>query len=142
MASFSESGLNGLNLSLKELMELPDSVAGEMLSAEGRIVAAAQKRSIQGAGLVDSGQLVNSITVNAKVKKKSGTRYIAVYPKGKRKGKKAASNSEVAFINEFGAPKRGIPAKQWMRTANDGCADEAVRAAEQVYDRWLKSKGF
>ena len=55
---------------------------------------------------------------------------------------KPPTNNDVGFVWEFGAPKRGIQPRQWMRTANEESADDVVAAEFKVYDDWLKSKGF
>ncbi len=94
---------------------------------------------------------------------KGVVRYILVYPAGKhgeyrRKEKtkvyknskhgrtytvggdvKDVSNNDVGFVQEFGAPRKGIVPKQWMRAANEECVDEAVAAAAKVYGAWLDS---
>lgn len=92
--------------------------------------------------------------------------YVLVYPAGKRGQRKRrkvtkaykrskhgrtytyggdikdVTNAEVGFIHEFGAPHKGIPAKQWMRTANEKAADAMAAAELAVYDQWLKSKNL
>ena len=165
MARFNAQGIEGLELTLQELAELPDEVVEEMLDAAAEVTVRAHKKEIRTLGLVDTGKLAGSI----KAVKKAGSakndfkRHVLVYPAGKhgtRKRKKVTktyknsksgrtytvggdtkdvTNSEVGFIHEFGAPKRGIPAKQWMRKANEKCAPEVEAAEFAVYDRYLKS---
>lgn len=169
MANFDSAGMDGLILSLQEIMELPEDVVLEMLQAEGEIVADAQRKKIRELGLVDSEQMLDSITVDEKLRSTGRyfgrpIRYINVYPKGTRKKKdgstqtavrkfrkrkkgatgsvREVTNSEVAFVHEFGAPGRNISATQWMRAANEGAADKAVDAAMKVYDKFLKSKNL
>lgn len=141
MATFELSGLEVLELDLEELAGVPDCVIEEMLTAEGDVVSAAQKRKLAQLGMVDTGQLSDSITVNRKVRKKNGAQYITVFPKGKRRDSRS-TNGEVGFINEYGAAERKIKPGQWMRQANEESAGEAVQAAEAVYERWLKEKGL
>lgn len=169
MANFNVTGIDGLELSMEDVMELPEEVLLEMLRAEGEIVADAQRRKIQSLNLVDSGQMLESITVDKKLKSAGrytgeSIRYIDVYPRGKRKetggsAQKATrkfkrrrkgatervrdvTNAEVAFENEFGVPGRGIAATLWMLSANEGAADAAAEAAMKVYDRYLRSKNL
>lgn len=169
MASFNTIGIEGLELSLEEVANLPEEVLLEMLTSEGEVIKRAQVRKLQELALVDSHQLVESISVDKRLRSNgrypgSTMRYILVYPKGvrkkadgsaqttryrykkKRAGKTAsvhdATNGEVGFINEFGAPRRGIGPTQWMRRANEGAHSEAVEAAMQVYDAWLRAKGL
>lgn len=165
MAQFNANGIDGLILSMEEFAEIPDDVVERMLEAGGEVVVAAHKRSIQALGLVDTQKLLKSIKARSKVGTKDGVRkrYVLVYPTGKhgtRNRRKViktykrskhgrtymvggdtvdVTNSEVGFIHEFGAPKKGIPAKQWMKKANEACADEMVNAELSIYDAWKKS---
>lgn len=169
MANFNTTGIEGLELSLEEVADLPEDVLLEMLEAEGEVIQRAQVKKIRELDLIESHQLEESIVVDRKLRGNgrysgSTTRYILVYPKGvrkktdgstqttrrhfkkKRAGKTESvhdtTNGEVGFINEFGAPRRGIGPAQWMRTANEEAADEAAQAAMRVYDAWLKRKGL
>ena len=120
----------------------------------------AMRRSLRRMGLVKTGQLMNSIVAVRKTGK-DGRIYYLAYPKGRRKAEphvlsvsnvnrvnplhtyaKPPTNNDVGFVFEFGAPKRGIQPRQWMRTANEESADDVVAAEFKVYDDWLKSKGF
>lgn len=168
MAQFNAQGIEGLELSLKEFAEIPDDVVEEMLDAASEVVVAAHKQKIQSLGLVDTGQLMNSIKAHKKAGSKSNDfhRYVVVYPTGKhgsynrkkvtkvyknsKHGRtydvggdvKNVTNNDVGFVLEYGAPKRGIPAYQWMRSANEESADSVAGAEFAVYDKWLKSKGL
>ena len=147
MARFDAKGIEGLELSLQELAEIPDEVVEEMLDAAAEVTVRAHKNEIRALGLVDTGMLAGSIKPVKKAGGRSNDfkRHVLVYPAGKRgtrKRKKDVTNSEVGFVHEFGAPKRGIPARQWMRKANEKCAPEVEAAEFAVYDRWLKSKNL
>lgn len=165
MARFNAEGIDGLMLTLQQFEEIPDDVVEEMLIAGGAVVEAAQKAEIRSLGLVESGRLADSIQSVSKVGKRDGIRkrFVLVYPAGshhkytRRKKTKAykrskhgrtytvggdvktATNAEVGFVHEFGAPRAGIPAKQWMAKANEKSADAMVAAEMAVYDKWLKS---
>ena len=168
MARFNAQGIEGLALSMQEFAEIPDEVVEEMLSAAAEVTVRAHKRKIRTLNLVKSEKLVDSIKAVHKAggQKNGWKRHVLVYPSGKRGTRKRktvtkvyknskhgrtytvggdlkdVTNAEVGFIHEFGAPKRGIPAKQWMRQANEDCAPEVERAEFEVYDRWLKSKNL
>jgi len=148
MAKMTYSGADELALSMKEVAELPDRIANDMLQAKGKIVADAQKKKITATILnrPSSGVLAKSVKVSRMKTRKSGDeRYVTVYPQGTHHttstGKKV-SNNEVFFINEFGAPKRGIAAKGIARAANEESAPQANDAEFQIYDRFLKSKNL
>lgn len=169
MAQFNATGLKELGLSFQQIAEIPDDVAYDMLMAASSVVVDAQKKSLRTLGLVNTGKLLNSIQAYKRRdyrRPKDDQRYVIVHPDGKRGQRKRrlvtkaykrskhdrtytyggnvvdVTNSEVAFIHEFGAPKKNIPASQWMTKANESCAAETVAAELAVYDRWLKSKNL
>ena len=165
MAKFNAQGIEGLELSLEQFAQIPDAVVEEMLMAGGEVVVEAHKRSIETLGLVDTRKLKDSIKAHSKVGTRDGVRkrYVLVYPAGKRGTRKRkeitktykrskhgrtytiggdivdVTNNEVGFVHEFGAPTRGIPARQWMRTANETSAEATTAAEFEVYDKWAKS---
>lgn len=141
MPKFIMYGIDELCLSMEELADLPDEVLDEMLMAEAEVAVEAQKRVGRRMGVEDTGMTLNSIRVAKKTKKSAaGGRYVEVYPAGRNK--KGNRNTEVAFINEFGASERNIASRPFMRKANEECADEAVDAAARVYDAFLRSKNL
>lgn len=149
MAKLSFSGLDELMLSMKQVSELPDDIANDMLQAGGEIVKTAQERKIRAILGQRSGKLANSVTVTPKTKtRKGGERFVTVYPKGNHhtynhKGtQKTVRNADVLFVHEYGAPKRGISAKGIVRSANEESAEQATAAQAEIYDKWLQSKGL
>lgn len=134
------------DLSFEELAEIPQEIQYQMLEAGAEVARATHKRVLQVMGLVQSGQLRDSLKIQRKVAK-DGSVYVLVLPTGTRKAtiyhpSPKTKNSAVAFFNEFGAPNRGIAAKEWMRTANEQSADAVLAAEEAVYDEYLKNRGF
>lgn len=159
MAKFS-SDVGQLMLDMQQIAEIPEDVIDEMLQAGSKVGVEAMRRALRRMGLVKTGQLMNSIVAVRKTGK-DGRIYYLAYPKGRRKAEphvlsvsnvnrvnplhtyaKPPTNNDVGFVWEFGAPKRGIQPRQWMRTANEESADDVVAAEFKVYDNWLKSKGF
>lgn len=165
MAKFNATGIEGLALSMEQFAAIPDDVVEEMLEAAGRVVVQAQRSEISARGLVKSGRLAGSIEAISKAgsARNDFKRYVLVYPTGRHHtyqsrvvtkqyarskhgrtytkggGAKVVTNSEVGFVQAYGAPKKGIRATDWMNKANEKAAP-AVEAAElTVYDRWLKS---
>lgn len=133
-------GLDGLLLSLEEIMDLPDETAREMLEAEAEIVEQAQRRTGEAMGVRRTGMTLDSIGHTGMKRGLDGTRSLSVYPQGVNA--RGVRNAEVAFLNEYGVPGRGIPARPFIRTANEHAADAAADAAAAVYDEFLKGRGF
>lgn len=141
MAQFSFKGLDEIQLSLKEIADIPEEVQDRMLNAQADVVVAKQREKAIAYGVVDTGLMVRSIKKGAP-KTVKGARVLYVTPKGTRtrgKGKKT-NNAEIAFVNEFG--KRNLKARPFIRDANEESAEAATEAAMRVYDEWLQSKNL
>ena len=120
-------------------LEASDYVISQMLDAMADVHVEAQKAKGLSYGVHRTGLALESIK-KGKPKRTDdggeisitfgGTR-IRGHPKTKTFSK--VRNAEVAFINEYGAPARGIMPRPFIRDANEECADEAVEAAENVF---------
>lgn len=138
------NGLDGLIDDLADLARLPDSVVDGILDAEADIILSAQREEIEKhwRGPHSAGISAKSIK-KGKIKKGKDGRSISVYPQGTRKrGGRIIRNAEIAFINEYGAPKKRIAARPAIDTANKKNEREAVDAGERVYHSYLDSKNL
>lgn len=140
MANLAVDGLDGLVLDLEAVSELPDNVAEEMLDAEAEIVEKAQIYTGMKMGVHRTGVTLSSITHGKMKRTNDGGRVKYVYPRGINEA--GNRNAEIAFINEFGAPKRKITARPFIKTANELAADTIENAAVNVYDKFLRSKNL
>lgn len=144
MADVSVSGLDELMNDLGALADLPDSVIEGILNAEADVVVPAQRSEIENkwTGPYSEGISANSIK-KGKFKKTPDGGTISIYPQGTRKrGQKRVRNAEIAFINEYGAPGRGIAARPAISTATAKSEEQAVEAGEKVYHAYLDSKNL
>ena len=127
-------------LSIEEITEIPNKVLDAMLSAGADVGKDALQREIRSLGLVKTEQFVTSLVKRVKVGK-DGRPFYMVYPTGKRREDTGGgTNNLVGLVHEFGDAKRGIPAKQWARTAIEKCADDVLAAELKVYDEYLKNR--
>ncbi len=144
MANMEVSGLDGLLDDLEALSGLPDSVGADILNAEADVIVSAQREEI---GRRWSGRYSEGISAEAvkkgPVKRKGPGQSIHVYPQGTRKRRgKSVRNAEIAFINEYGAPGRGIAARPAIAAANAKAEEAAVEAGAQVFGAYLDSKNL
>lgn len=140
MAKFAGNDVDGLMLDLGAIAELPDDVAEEMLTAEAEIVEKAQIYAGMKMGVYRTGVTLSSIKRGKMKRGKDGIRTMYVSPQGVND--RGDRNAEVAFINEFGAPGRGIPARPFVKEGNELAADAAVEAAAKIHDRFLKDNNL
>lgn len=149
MAKMSVDGLGSLIDDLAALASLPDDVIDDMLNAEADVIVPAQQTEIQQQW---SGPYSMDISAKSikKDKKISTTKYVSItgrhiniYPQGeRRRNGKSIRNAEIAFINEYGAPQRGIAARPALGDAVVKKEQEAVEAGERVYHAYLDSKNL
>lgn len=139
MARLSVDGAAELQLSHEQLAALPDTMLDSMLDAEADVVERAQKAKGEAYGVHRTGVTLASIKRGKKRRTKDG-RAVEVAPQGTNA--RGNRNAEVAFLNEYGVPSKKIAPRPFIRDANEECADEAVAAAEKVYDDYLKKKGL
>ena len=155
MARLEVQGITGTNLETSGL-NVTDELLDAMLDAEAEVVVRAQKAKGEAYGVHqknNGGMTLASIKPGKKHRYK-GDRCIEVAPQGSRKrGGKTIRNGEIAFLNEYGVPHTGktkkngdpqkpIPARPFIRDANEECADEAVKAAYEVLNNHLNKKGL
>lgn len=148
MANFSVSGLDEFMLSMQQVAELPESVIEDMLKAGADVVAEAQRKEASAVlrGPYATGETALSIEKGRVKLRRDGSRIIYVTPTGNRKrGKRKVSktrNAEIAFVNEFGVPHRGIPARPFISVANEKSAAATTAAQAAVYNQFLESKNL
>ncbi len=140
MVKLSVNGLDDLILSLQEIEDIPDDVAAAMLDAEAQVVEEAQIAQGVTMGVYDTGDTLRSIRRGRMKRAKDGGRVVYVTPQGVND--KEERNGAVAFINEYGVPSRKIPARPFIKLANEAAASPAVEEAAKIYDEFLKSKNL
>ena len=140
MARFSVNGIDELMLDFTALADLPEEAAEDMLLAEAAVVEKEQKETGRKMGVHRTGVTLGSITHGKAKRERDGSISMYVSPQGKNA--QGNRNAEVAFVNEYGVPKRKIQARPFIRTANKKAAKPAVDAAEKVYDEYLKKKNL
>lgn len=144
MARLEINGLDSLIDDLAELAWLPDEVPERILNAEADVIVPAQRSEIQSRwkGPYSLGISAKSVK-QGKVKRSKNSHSINIYPQGSRKkGRKRVRNGEIAFINEYGAPKRGIAARPAISVANAKAEKAAAEAGERAYHTYLDSKNL
>ena len=138
MAEFDVSGLDDLMLSLQDVADLPETVQDAMLDAQADVVLQAQQSAAQ--AIADTGQTARSLR-KSKPRTRKGVRSISITFAGSRKrGDTTTRNAAIAFVNEYG--KKGVPARNFIRKANEQSAAASTQAAASVYDQYLQSKGL
>lgn len=140
MAQFNINGLDGLIMDLEQIKELPDPTAEKMLLAQANVIEKAQRETGRAFGVYRTGATLASITHSGMKRGANGDKEMYIYPQGVNA--RGTRNAEVAFINEYGAPERGIAARPFIRTANEKAAEEAAEEARKAYSEYLSTKNL
>lgn len=142
MARFVIDGLDDIKAAFEDLAMLPESVTLSMLDAEAQVIEAAQKEKALTMldGPYNKGIIAGAI--KRKPGRKKGREYAQqILIEGTvtdEHHKKPTRIAEIAYVNEFGTTTQ--PGRPFLLEANIEKGDEAARAAERVYDEYLKSK--
>lgn len=137
--------LNGEILSLQsDLLQAAEDIpqlGKDILQQQADIVEPALKNSISSSGLIDTGQLRDSIGRSAR----KGGSEIRIGPSGERTPKVSRNgrvqrlrNGHLGYIYEYGLPGRGILPKRWMSNAIGRIQGKVLDAAETANDQFLK----
>ena len=110
----------------------------EMVDAQAKVVeqALVYEAGTMLQGPYYAGGVARSVTRKKPRITKTGASEVITF-KGTQHGNRLG---EIAFVNEFG--KKGQPARQLIRKANDESANPAADAAREVLDEFLKDCGL
>ncbi len=130
MAKFNMVGLEELEQEIARRAALLPDAAPEMLKAGTDILVEYQRGSIIEKGLIDTGDMFDSIRAGPVKEGRDGW-YQEVWPQGRDRN--GTRNAEKGFILEYGTSR--IEQTHWMSEANDAAKDEVVEAMRKV---WLE----
>ena len=120
-----------------------------MLLAGAEAVKEGWKQSAREHDLIDTGEMLDSIDYNNKIKKSGDIKYVEIYPMGKRKGSKP--NAEVAYVLHYGTRgtsgwrarlrlrhkkypgQPGMPATLWVDRAEELGAQSSLDAMMKIW---------
>ena len=136
------SGFDELNAVFAELKDVPESVMQESLEAMSKTALPLIKAKGEAMGVRDpesNAHILDTLKETKFVKTENGGHIDLQFSGTRTRNGKKTRNAEIAFINEFGADKKGIEAKQWISHANESSADAANKAGQAVLDAWVET---
>lgn len=155
MGQFNCVGLEALEAELARRLDLVDAAAPEMLKVGTDILVEYQKGSLIEKGLIDSGDLFDSIRADPMEHGADGY-FREVRPHGR--DHKGVSNALKGLIHEYGTstsdarnermnkkygvhrPNHNIGGSHWMEEANEAAHEEIVEAMRQVWGKFTEGK--
>lgn len=153
MAKFSFNGMDEISASFEQLANITDEDKMSVIMPAARLLLQRQKEKILSLFTQRTGDLANSLTIE----ERSGDDGIFAYifPKGKHRGsstgkrkrkngrsngKYSGTNSEVAWILNFGSLR--IAATHWLENTNEEAEDEVIAVQQDAWNDLLTKKGL
>ena len=143
MARIVVDGCDALLAGLEDMADKVPELRDAILEAEADAAEPIIRQGVVVAGLVKTGTLRDSI--GRKKMTSYGVPVIRIGPQGEHHryvpsaGKKGiVTSGNVGYVHEYGVPRRGIRARQWLTNAVLKAKGPAYDAADKVYDEYMK----
>lgn len=153
MAKFSFNGMDEISASFEQLANITDEDKMSVIMPAAKLLLQRQRDKILSLFTQRTGDLANSLTIEERSGEDGVFAYI--FPKGKHRGsstgkrkrkngrnngKYSGTNSEVAWVLNFGSPR--ISATHWLENANEEAEEEVISAQQAAWDDLLTKKGL
>jgi hypothetical protein len=135
MARVKVNGASSLKMSLERLAEIPDDVTDAMLYAGARVAVRSIRQKGEAYHVKDTGHTLESLGYNKPRRGKNGDKSITITFKGKRADRPKLRSAEIAFYNEYGVPKRGIPPRPFVRDGVNAAIGDINEAVDESYQK-------
>jgi hypothetical protein len=135
MARFDMSGLEETIRDMQRMGQQSGNAAKAVLQAGAEKVKAAWRAATEAHGLVDTGDMLESIGFARNPKQIGDMLSIDIYPQGR--DRKGVRNAEKAFILHYGTSRH--PATRFIDDADAMSEAEAIPAMEEIWDQYIKT---
>ena len=135
MARFIMIGLDDVIRDMARMGEKSGDAAKAMLFAGAEKVKSAWRSAVESHGLVDTGDMLESIGYARKTKEIGDALSIDIYPQGT--DRKGVRNAEKAFILHYGTSSR--PGTRFVDDADRMSEAEAIPAMEAVWGQFIET---
>ena len=136
-------GFDELQDAFKAISTIPTSVMKEAVDAMGKAAEDKVRETGRSMGVWDPGNdgdhVLNHVSHSKPKRRQDGHVKAFITFKGvRRRGNTETRNAAIAFFNEFGVEKRGIPARPFIITALARHEDEIQKPAEKIIGDWIE----
>lgn len=141
MAEFSVSGLDELIAAFSKASDVPDTVKAKALMEMAEVALSREKAVGEAKGVRDPESNVHILDsfkiTKPKLGDDGGSIDITFSGTRTRNGRKTR-NAEIAFINEYGANRKGIPARPFISVALAEAEQQINDAGANVIHDWIE----
>lgn len=142
MAEFTIDGLDEIIAAFARTSDVPDGIKKNALVAMANVAQNKEKSVGEAKGVRDpesNVHVLDSFKINAPKIGKDGGSIDITFSGSRTRGNTTTRNAEIAFINEYGANDRGIPARQFISTALAEAGDEINDAGADIIHDWIEN---
>lgn len=144
MAEIVLQGFDELQDAFKAISSIPDKVSRDAIRAMGAVAAKKVKSEGEAMGVRDpdpeaTDHVLDHVALSKPKRGRDGNMKAFVTFKGVRqRGNTKTWNAAIAYINEYGAPKRGITARPFISTAMARYENEIAAPADEIIGGWIE----
>lgn len=142
MAEVILTGFDELQDAFKAISEIPANISRDAVRAMGTVAVDKVKMEGEAMGVRDPDSdehVLDHIALSKPKKGRDGNMKAFVTFKGVRqRGNTRTWNAAIAYINEYGAPQRGITARPFISTAMARNEKEIAAPAEEIIGGWIE----
>lgn len=135
-------GFDELQSAFKSISEIPNSVLKTAVSAMGEVACKCVKSEGEAMGVRDpeSGEhILDSIAFSNPKKGQDGNmKGFVTFTGARARGNTRTWNAAIAYVNEYGAPRRGIVARPFISTGMARGEKEITSPAEEIIGEWIE----
>lgn len=142
MAEIILTGFDELQDAFKAIREIPFSVTRQALDGMADVAEIKIKASGESMGVRDpesSVHILDNISHSRPKQTDSGGKAFITFLGSRRRWNTTTRNAAIAYINEYGAPHRGISARPFISTGMARNENEITAPAEEIIGGWIEN---
>ena len=141
MAPFELEGFEEMQDAFRAIESIPWKITKEAVDAMGAAAAEKVRETGLAMGVRDpesSVHILDNVGHSKPLQTEDGGKSFITIKGSRMRGNKKTRNAEIAFVNEFGAPKRGIRARPFILRAMTVHEEEIAAPAEEIIGDFIE----
>lgn len=144
MAEVVLTGFDELQDAFRAIGAVPFSVTRRALEgmaelAEEKIRASGESMGIRDEANDSGEHILDRISHSRPMQTEDGGKAFITFTGSRTRGNTTTRNAAIAYINEYGAPRRGIPARPFISTGMTKNDKEISAPAEEIIGGWIEN---
>lgn len=143
MDPFELEGFEEMQDAFRAIESIPWKITEEAVDAMGAVAAEKVRETGLAMGVWDDDpdagdHILNHVDHSKPHQTEDGGKSFIVFKGSRRRGNTVTRNAHIAYVNEYGAPKRGIQARPFILQAMKAHEEEIVAAADAIIGDFIE----